>query len=369
MARWRQTTSSRICAGRLVLVERARDGLDRAGRDLVALDDQLRELVDDRGGGVDRLGLAVERQHVAAQEHVAVQMSLQRPQDGVLAAGELGGDRVVELDLLTHPPCPVYACRASRTRADARLPSARPPAFAITTFITWPMSLGSLAPVSAIAAGDDRVELGVVELGGQVALDEPGLGLLALGQLGPAAVAELLGRLEAALALAPQDRQLVAVALLVRPSAARTAPAAARRRGPSRRPSSRWSCRSCTCSMTLTPVRIAPGPPATGSGCRPRGAPGSSRSHDLAARRRRPPAGSSGCSRRCSRSTGCRRPCRRAPARGPPSLAVRWCRERTSERPRSACERRFFSCGRDAVAQPLGDACPGAASTRTCGPA
>ena len=53
--------------------------------------------------------------------------------------------------LRTHH-VPVYALSASRTRAEARLPSARPPALAITAFITCPMSLGSLAPVSAIAA-------------------------------------------------------------------------------------------------------------------------------------------------------------------------------------------------------------------------
>ena len=72
------------------------------------------------------------------------------------------------------------------------------------------MSCGLLAPVSAIARGDDRVELGVVELGGQVALDQRRLGLLLLGELGAAAVAELRWRPRAgacARAGAPQARR------------------------------------------------------------------------------------------------------------------------------------------------------------------
>ena len=139
------------------------------GRDLVALLDQLGELAHDRGRGVDRGLVALEREHVAAQEDVAVEVALERPQDRVLAARQLGGDGVVELERLAHLDAHESLASASRTRADARLPSARPPALAITTFITSPMSLGPLAPVSRDRGGDDRVELGVVELGRQVA--------------------------------------------------------------------------------------------------------------------------------------------------------------------------------------------------------
>src|SRR5207302_6501343 len=53
---------------------------------------------------------------------------------------------------------------------------------------------------------DQRVELGVPELGGQVALDQLGLGLFLLGQLCPAGLAVLLGRFQPALALPAQDR-------------------------------------------------------------------------------------------------------------------------------------------------------------------
>ena len=129
-----------------MLVERAADGLDRARGDLVALRDQLGELADDRRGRVDGGGLAVEREHVAAQVDLAVEMPLERSQHRVLAAGQLGGDGIVKLDRPAHYPS------AFRTRSDARLPSARPPAVAITAFITAPMSLDPLAPVCAIAA-------------------------------------------------------------------------------------------------------------------------------------------------------------------------------------------------------------------------
>src|SRR4051794_10590145 len=57
--------------------------------------------------------------------------------------------------------------------------------------------------------GDDRLELLVGELGRQVAGDQLGLGLLLLGELGAAALAVLLGRVEATLALAAQDGDLV----------------------------------------------------------------------------------------------------------------------------------------------------------------
>ena len=157
--------------------------------------------------------VAVEREHVAAQEHVAVEVALERPQHGVAAAGELARNRVVELELLTQP-MPRYDPSASRTRAETRLPSARPPVRPITTFITWPMSLASLGAGLRDRVGDDRVELGVVELGREVALDQLGLGLLLVGQLRAPAVAELLGRLEPPLALAAQHRQLVVAALL-----------------------------------------------------------------------------------------------------------------------------------------------------------
>ena len=72
------------------------------GRDLVTFRDQVAELAHDRGAGLHRLRVAVQRQHVAAQEHVAVQVTLQRAEDRVLRAGQAGGHLVVELDLAAH---------------------------------------------------------------------------------------------------------------------------------------------------------------------------------------------------------------------------------------------------------------------------
>src|SRR5919106_1363372 len=56
---------------------------------------------------------------------------------------------------------------------------------------------------------DDPSELVIGHLLRQIALDLAGLGLLGLGAVGATALAVGLGRLEPALALAPQDRDLV----------------------------------------------------------------------------------------------------------------------------------------------------------------
>ena len=45
---------------------------------------------------------SAEREHVAAQEHVRLEMRLQRAQHRVSGAGELTRHRVVELELLAH---------------------------------------------------------------------------------------------------------------------------------------------------------------------------------------------------------------------------------------------------------------------------
>ena len=138
------------------------------------------------------------------------------------------------------------ACQPERL-ADARrraLAVGAAADLAITTFITWPMSFGLAGARLRDRRGDDRVELGVVELGRQVALDQLRLGLLLLGELRPAAVAELRRPPRAgacARGAAPPARRRCPP---WRPSAARTAPAAARRRAASRRPSSRSSCRA-----------------------------------------------------------------------------------------------------------------------------
>ena len=84
----------------------------------------------------------------------------------------------------------------------------------MTAFITWPMSLGPMAPVSATARLDDLPQLVVGELGRQVAADQLGLERSCSRQLGAARVVELLGGVEPALALAAQHGQLVVGAVL-----------------------------------------------------------------------------------------------------------------------------------------------------------
>ena len=88
--------------GALVLVEGARDGLDRAGGDLVALLDQVDDLADHGLGGADLAGLAVEGEHVPAQVDLAAQVPLERAQHRVLGAGQLGGHGVVDRQLPTR---------------------------------------------------------------------------------------------------------------------------------------------------------------------------------------------------------------------------------------------------------------------------
>ena len=89
--------------GRLVRVERTRHRRDRPRADLMTARDQLGELAHDALAGVRLRLLAVERQQVAAQEHLALQMRLERAQHGVLAARQLDGDVVGKLDLGPHP--------------------------------------------------------------------------------------------------------------------------------------------------------------------------------------------------------------------------------------------------------------------------
>ncbi len=86
----------------LVGVERAGHRFDRPRRDLVALLDQLDQLVDHGRRGLHVVGVAVEGEDVAAQVEVAVEVAAQGSQDGVLGARQLGGDGVVEGQLPTR---------------------------------------------------------------------------------------------------------------------------------------------------------------------------------------------------------------------------------------------------------------------------
>ena len=68
----------------------------------MALLDQVDQLAHDGLGGADVAGVAVEREDVAAQEEVDLEVPLERPQDRVLGSGQLGGDRVVDRELPTR---------------------------------------------------------------------------------------------------------------------------------------------------------------------------------------------------------------------------------------------------------------------------
>ena len=131
-------------ARRLVPVEGAGDRLDGARRDLVAEADQVRQLAHHRLGGGHLAVAALEREHVAAQEHVAVEVSLERLHDHVPGTGQLRGHVVGELQRGSH-----YAVSFSLTTALTRLPSARPCTRGMTIDMTLPISFGEAAPVSA----------------------------------------------------------------------------------------------------------------------------------------------------------------------------------------------------------------------------
>jgi hypothetical protein len=85
-----------------VAIERSGDRLDRPGRDLVTLANEVAQLAHHRARHAHGVVGAVEGQHVAAQEHLAVEMSLERLHHNVAGAGELGGDLVGELELGAH---------------------------------------------------------------------------------------------------------------------------------------------------------------------------------------------------------------------------------------------------------------------------
>ena len=135
-------------------------------------------------------------------------MPLERAQHRVLAARQLGRDLVGQLDLRPHAP-------SARTHQ-------RRDALAVGASVDGRHRAlhrdAHLLRRAGAAVGhrllDDRLQLGVGELGRQVGGDQLGLGLLAGGQVLATALTESPRRLDAALALAPQHRQLVAVALL-----------------------------------------------------------------------------------------------------------------------------------------------------------
>src|SRR5581483_5185665 len=84
-------------------LERAEDGVDGVGSDLVTSLDQLDELVDHGAGVGDVVLVALERQLVAAQADVAAEALLERVEHSVGDPGELGGDGIGYIEGLFHP--------------------------------------------------------------------------------------------------------------------------------------------------------------------------------------------------------------------------------------------------------------------------
>ncbi len=112
---------------------------------MAALGEAL-ELLHGAPAVLDRAGLAVEREAVAAQEDACVELTLQRAQQRLLVRRERGRETVRKVDLLSH-----VAGSASRTCSETRRPSARPATSAIAIGMTLPRSRWLLAPACAIA--------------------------------------------------------------------------------------------------------------------------------------------------------------------------------------------------------------------------
>ena len=68
----------------------------------MALAHQIGQLAHDRAAHADGVIGAVEGEHVAAEEDLAVEVLLERLHDNVLRAGQLGGHVVGKLELQAH---------------------------------------------------------------------------------------------------------------------------------------------------------------------------------------------------------------------------------------------------------------------------
>ena len=237
--------------GRLVLIQGPAHRLDRAGRDLVALLDQLGELVHHDCGGIDRLRLRLRGSACCrADRHrspgVTPACAGRRPR--CRPARRQRRCRARELCALRVPPsseCLAHA-RRSALAVGATAGGGHDRLHDLTHVA------GAAGAGVGDGASHERVEFSVIELGRHVGRDQLRLGFLGDGKLGPASVAKLRRRLEPALALSAQYGQFIVAAVLGRASGVRREPAAARPRALSRPPSWRWSCPTLTCSATVT---------------------------------------------------------------------------------------------------------------------
>ena len=80
---------NKIKAGQFVITAEIVPPLSAAGTKLLH---EAGQLADDGGADLDGLGVAVEGDHVAAQEDIAGELLLERLEHVVLGARQLGGD-------------------------------------------------------------------------------------------------------------------------------------------------------------------------------------------------------------------------------------------------------------------------------------
>ena len=314
MARWRQTTSSRIVAGDSCWSS----ALVTASIVPAAISwpwpissDSSRTTAR---GGVDGVGVALEREHVAAQEDVAVQVALERPQDRVLAARQLGGDGVVELELLSRQV--PLAQRLSYPRRGALAVGAAAD-LAITAFITCAHVLGGWWRRSRRSRRrrSRRARRRRARRAGSRSISSASASSWSASSGRPPS-RNCVGGLEPALALAAQHRKLVVVAVLG--GLLQLGQHQAQRADALLLPGlHRAGHVGADLLGDRHYVQDSPGGEVRrqDSQAIPSACSSTHRTSTISPRLRRPPAGSSGCSRRCSPSTACRRPCRSAPAR------------------------------------------------------
>ena len=172
--------------------------------------DDGEQLVDRGARLVHVAGLALEDQYVTAQRERAIEALLEDLEVRVVLARERQRLAVaVQVDDRARHRRHLQPPRRPRTRSLSFLPSARPATLGLSQPITLPMSLGVDGAGGGDALVDQRLELGVAELLRHVALEEPLLVALLVGEVRAAGPVVELDRLGAPLALALEHRELV----------------------------------------------------------------------------------------------------------------------------------------------------------------
>ena len=102
LPRWRQTTSSKTSRTSWSASSVPSTASTVCAADLVTALDQLDQLVDHLARLLDVRVVAVERQLIAAQAHGALQTVAERVEHAVADPGQLGRDRVRDIEGLLH---------------------------------------------------------------------------------------------------------------------------------------------------------------------------------------------------------------------------------------------------------------------------